>query len=180
MYIVGTVSDASKSEVFIEISINYAIIVPSKGSINFRNYTQKKADDVLYFGGHLGSLFTASSAGVYKTPASYQVRIASAVFDPSNSGLRAYGVKDVAGNSTNTDTVYAATHGQGVIKSTDGGQTWDRASEGVANWADVVAVHPGNAKIAYFAGGSIPAEFPPPSYGLYRTEDGIIWEQCDA
>ena len=48
MYIVGTVSDASKSEVFIEISINYAIIVPSKGSINFRNYTQKKADDVLH------------------------------------------------------------------------------------------------------------------------------------
>lgn len=138
------------------------------------------ADGKLYFGGYLGSLFTTSPAGVYKTPASYQVGIASAVFDPSNSGLRAYAVNDVAGNSTDADTIYAATHSQGIIKSTDGGQTWDRASEGVANWTDVIAVHPSNAKIAYFAGGPIPAVFPPPSYGLYRTEDGIVWEQRDA
>ena len=137
-------------------------------------------DSVLYFGSYNGSvLLTASPEGVYETPASYQVKSASVGFGAANSGLHAYSVHDVAGNSVNSNTVYAATGGQGLIKSTDGGQTWSRASEGIANWADAVAVHPNDANIAYFAGGPMPTLFFLPTYHLYRTEDGMVWEQRD-
>ena len=121
-------------------------------------------DNVLYF-----SSERSSSAGVYKTPASYQVGGAAYELAPANSGLRAYRATQVASNSADPNTIYAATRGQGVIKSTNGGQTWSQASEGVSNYANAVAVHPSDANIAYFSDGG----------RLYRTDDGNVWEQRD-
>ncbi len=128
-------------------------------------------DNVLYFASDDGRL----SAGVYKTPASYQVGAAAYEFAPANSGLHAYRANHVASNSADPNTIYAATGSQGVIRSTDGGQTWIRASEGVSAWADAVAVHPDNANIAYFGGRDIFW-----MRRVWRTDDGgIIWEQRD-
>jgi photosystem II stability/assembly factor-like uncharacterized protein len=129
-------------------------------------------DSVVYFG---SDDLDIVSEGVCRTPASYHVGAASLELGLANSNLRAYRVNSVAGLS---DTVYAATRGQGVIKSTDGGQTWSRASEGLATWADVVAVHPSDGDIAYFVGGRI-SPFGIFPYQLYRTEDGVVWEQRD-
>jgi photosystem II stability/assembly factor-like uncharacterized protein len=137
-------------------------------------------DNILYFGSYLGTVYrTTSPEGVYRTSANPQVRVASIEFGTANNGLHAYRASDVAGSAMNPNIIYAATHGQGLIKSTDGGETWRRASEGIANWADAVALDPSNTHIAYFAGGSMESDSSLYSYSIYRTEDGIVWEQRD-
>ena len=125
-------------------------------------------DNVVYF----SSTDTDPAVGVYKTPPSYEVGAAVYEFEAANSELRAYQINDVASNGAQPGTVYAGTAGQGVIKSTDRGQSWSRVSTGLPEWATTVAIHPSDANIAYFAGcvGS-------GSCSIYRTDDGgNVWE----
>ncbi len=143
---------------------------PGQKSINSL-VVDPNSDSVLYF----ASIADSSSAGVYKTPAGYQVGISSYEFVAANTNLRAYPVNNIAALS---NTVYAATgssvggpaNGQGLIKSTNSGQSWSRASSGVADYAGAVAIHPSNPNIAYFGGQ--PFFFPP---DVWRTTDGNIW-----
>jgi photosystem II stability/assembly factor-like uncharacterized protein len=105
---------------------------------------------------------------VYKTPASYEVGAAVYEFEAANSELRAYQINDVASNGVQPGTVYAGTAGQGVIKSTDHGQSWSWISSGLPGWATAVAIHPSDANTAYFAAcGGISGPCP-----VYRTDDG--------
>ena len=125
-------------------------------------------DNAVYF----SSSDTDPAVGVYKTPPSYEVGAAVYEFAATNDELRAYHINDVASNGAQPGTVYAATLGQGLIKSTDHGQGWSWISNGLPDWADAVAVHPTDANIAYFAACE--------GFGLctvYRTDDGgNVWE----
>jgi photosystem II stability/assembly factor-like uncharacterized protein len=78
----------------------------------------------------------------------------------------------VASNGAQPGTVYAGTAGQGVIKSTDHGQSWSWISSGLPGLVPAVGIHPSDANIAYFAGC--------PEFDvcrIYRTDDGgNVWE----
>ena len=60
--------------------------------------------------------------------------------------------------------IYAGTIGQSVWRSPDGGDTWQRATQGMFIEANIraIAISPSNAEVLY-AGTED---------GLYRTEDG--------
>jgi photosystem II stability/assembly factor-like uncharacterized protein len=108
------------------------------------------------------------SRGVYRTPSGAGVSAAAYSFQPVNQDLHAYGVLDIAGNTTNPSVIYAATYDQGVLKSSDGGSSWSRVSEGVKHIASGLAVHPGDANIVYF--GTSALLIPGPI--VYRSTDG--------
>jgi photosystem II stability/assembly factor-like uncharacterized protein len=61
--------------------------------------------------------------------------------------------------------VYAATGNHGLLKTTDGGQSWMAIYQGLPGspWALSVALHPADASIVYAGLGMA---------GLYRSEDG--------
>lgn len=65
---------------------------------------------------------------------------------------------------TTKPTIYTGTVGQSVWRSRDGGESWDRATQGMFSEADIraLAVSPDNAAVL-LAGTEA---------GLYRTEDG--------
>lgn len=109
------------------------------------------------------------SRGVYRTPAGAGVSAAAYSFQSSNSGLHAYGVLDVAGSRTAPAVIYAATYDQGVIKSSDGGGSWKRVSEGVKHIAVAVAVHPGDSNIVYFGTSAL---LPLNSPMIFRSTNG--------
>ena len=69
--------------------------------------------------------------------------------------------------------VYLGTIGQGIWKSTDGGDTWNRQANGLFAEADIraIAVRPDNTNIL-FAGTE---------KGLYRSDSaGQSWYQVDS
>ncbi|MBN1991819.1 MAG: hypothetical protein JW953_03890 [Anaerolineae bacterium] len=143
---------------------------PSQKSINHLT-VDPNSDSVLYF----ASIANDNSAGVYKTPASYQVGATAFEFVAANTDLRAYPVNGIAALN---NTVYAATgasdglliSGQGLIQSANSGQSWSRSSSGESNYAGAVAIHPTNPNIAYFGGLS--------SLGVpdvWRTTDSNLW-----
>ena len=126
------------------------------------------ADNVRYF----SSADTDPAVGVYKTPASYEVGAAVYEFEPANDGLRAYQINDVASNGVQPGTVYAGTGWQGLMKSTDHGQSWGWLSSGLPGWVPAVAIHPSDANIAYFAGCQVSG-----FCSIYRTDDGgNVWD----
>jgi len=123
------------------------------------------SESVLYFGS-----YDSWSAGVYKTPAAYQVSAATHQFAPANRGLRGYLVADLAALS---NTIYAASHGQGVLVSSDAGQSWSATGQDLPNqWVDAVAVHPANPNLAYLAGAPDGNRVEV----LRTTDGGQIWE----
>jgi len=150
---------------------SWAFIGQTAGAQNISAIAVDANDDnVLFF----SSADTDPAVGVYKTPPSYEVGAAVYEFEPANRELRTYQINDVASNGAQPGTVYAGTAGQGVMKSTDHGQSWGRVSTGLPGWATAVAIHPSDADIAYFAacsGISGPCT-------VYRTDDGgNVWEQ---
>ena len=74
---------------------------------------------------------------------------------------------------TTKPTIYTGTVGQSVWRSRDGGESWDRATQGMFSEADIraLAVSPDNAAVL-LAGTEA---------GLYRTEDGgDTWAAVDS
>ncbi len=148
---------------------SWAFIGQTAGGQNISSMAVDPNDDnILYF----SSADTDPAVGVYKTPPSYEVGAAVYEFEAANDELRAYQINDMAGNGAQPGTVYAGTAGQGVIRSTDHGQSWSWISNGLPGWATAVAIHPSDANTAYFAA----CEF----FGfcsIYRTDDGgNVWE----
>lgn len=83
-------------------------------------------------------------------------------------------INDLAIDPNNPERLYAATHGGGVWRSTDGAKTWQLAGTMLADWVvRWVAVHPTTG--AVYAG--IDGE---PNGGVARSKDGgATWEWMD-
>ena len=84
---------------------------------------------------------------------------------------------------TNPDTLYASTGifdreayneiGVGVLKSTDGGETWRQINNGIDNlFIGFLEMHPTNPQILFAAAGMVVAEREGNFGGVYRTTDG--------
>ncbi len=91
---------------------------------------------------------------------------------------------------SNPDIVWAGTQAmRGIYKSVDGGETWSKKDNGIAEWNDITirgfGVHPQNSDIV-FAGAEIETElfgsmFTKVKGKIYKTEDGgeswhCVWE----
>lgn len=77
-------------------------------------------------------------------------------------------------------TLYVAVFGDGVYRSTDGGRTWNRASEGLGAETNrhvySVRLHPDGTLFCSITGRRTGRDFATPS-GLYRSRDGALsWE----
>ncbi len=91
--------------------------------------------------------------------------------------LPTLGVSSIAVDYNNPDIIYMGTgdrdagdaSGIGVLKSIDGGQTWETANAGISNLTiSRMIMHPGNTSILYIA----------TSGGIYKTTDaGQNWTQ---
>src|SRR5215831_17292418 len=74
---------------------------------------------------------------------------------------------------TQNATICVGTLGQGIWRSSDGGDTWLRVRHGLYSECAVraLAVHPSDARIMYCGADS----------GIYRSEDkGEHWEHLDS
>ena len=74
---------------------------------------------------------------------------------------------------TKQATICVGTLGQGIWRSSDGGDTWLRVRHGLYSESAVraLAVHPSDARIMYCGADS----------GIYRSEDkGERWERLDS
>ena len=74
---------------------------------------------------------------------------------------------------TKQATICVGTLGQGIWRSSDGGDTWLRVRHGIYSESAVraLAVHPSDARIMYCGADS----------GIYRSEDkGEHWEHLDS
>lgn len=82
----------------------------------------------------------------------------------SNSGE----VRDLVQHATTVNTLFAATQGGGVYKSTDGGSSWTRLTGLIEPYVWRLAGDPGNGQVLYAA----------TNRGLFKTTDGgTSWSQ---
>lgn len=90
---------------------------------------------------------------------------------------------------TNPDIIYASTGifdreayndiGVGVLKSTDGGNTWKQINNGITNlFVGFLEIHPRNPRILFAAAGMNVLSYAGHKGGIYRTIDGgEHWKQ---
>ena len=78
-------------------------------------------------------------------------------------------VRALAIDPQNSSTVYVASQGAGIFKSTDGGASWSSANSGLTTtYFDVLAIDPQNPSTLYAGGDGI---------GLFfkSTDGGTSW-----
>ena len=96
-------------------------------------------------------------------------------------------IGDITFDPSNPNTIYVGTGdpnisgnfivGDGVYRSTDGGDSWENIGWGGLNIISQIRVHPTNSNIIYAAAMGVPFERDD-ARGLYRTTDGgENWEQ---
>ncbi|MBL8152306.1 MAG: hypothetical protein JNN15_20465, partial [Blastocatellia bacterium] len=74
---------------------------------------------------------------------------------------------------TSPDTVYVATKGNGLYKTTNGAESWVRVAakspseEEACTYVNVISIDPANTNIIYIAGANISN-----TYGIFKSEDG--------
>ena len=109
-----------------------------------------------------GSVFAATSRGVYKTPPG------SVAWSDVSRGLVATFVRSVAIDAADVETLYAATFSSGLFRSTDGGDGWTRLETGASDFnLSGVATHPSIPGLVYAL------EFP---QSVFRSADhGANW-----
>ncbi len=124
--------------------------------------------NTLYFGTPAGGIWKTTNSGTNWTPLS--------------DNLPQIGVSGIAVDFSNSNTIYIATgdkdagdtYSIGVLKSTDGGLTWNTTGLSFANTttrAGDLIMHPTNNQILWCA----------TSVGLFRTTDGgTIWTMVQA
>lgn len=122
---------------------------------------------IVYAGSASGGVFKSTDGGDTWTPMSDRLptlAIGHMALDPSNPDHIYIGTGE---GSFNWDKVY----GDGVYKSTDGGQSWENIMKDVIRDYDLavnhVEIHPRNPDLIYAA-----ATFGGGTGGLLRTEDG--------
>jgi len=89
----------------------------------------------------------------------------------NDTSIADLGFASIAVHPTDTETVYAGTHGGQIFKTTDGGRSWEERSSGLPTEYNIVralAIDPGQPETV-FAGTSM---------GMFRSLDGgASWEQ---
>ena len=122
---------------------------------------------IVYAGSASGGVFKSTNGGDTWTPMSDRLptlAVGHMALDPANPDHIYIGTGE---GSFNWDKVY----GDGVYKSTDGGQTWQNIMKDIVRDHDLavnhVEIHPENPSVIYAA-----ATFGGGSGGLLRTEDG--------
>jgi len=110
-----------------------------------------------------GSLLKADPAGLFRLPADGQAW--EAIQTPAT---RYAGLTGVAINPDDPATLYLSGSGLGVLKSTDGGQTWSEINDGlVSQDVTTLAMHSFRYATLYVWLKDI---------GIFRTEDsGVHW-----
>jgi photosystem II stability/assembly factor-like uncharacterized protein len=110
-----------------------------------------------------GGLFKADSAGLFHLPADAQAWEAIQTSAARNAGLTG-----VAINPDDPATLYVSGAGLGVLKSTDGGQSWSEINDGlVSEDVTTLAMHSFRYATLYVWLKDI---------GIFRTEDsGAHW-----
>ncbi|HEX3724536.1 MAG TPA: glycosyl hydrolase, partial [Nitrolancea sp.] len=127
-----------------------------------------------YFGGCAGGVWKTTDGGTYWE------NISDGFFKTSAVGCLAVSTSDpnvIYAGMGETAIRGNVSHGDGVYKSTDGGQTWSNV--GLSNTRAIakVRVHPHNPDLVYVAAlGHVWG--PNPERGVYRSKDGgKNWEQ---
>jgi photosystem II stability/assembly factor-like uncharacterized protein len=74
---------------------------------------------------------------------------------PINNGLYGGSVNSLAIDPKNTQVIYAGTNGDGIFKSTDGGNSWNKINTGLTDThIRSLAIDPTNTQIIYAGTGS--------------------------
>lgn len=128
-------------------------------------YVDPNNSSIIYVGTPAGGIWKSTNAGTSWTPLSDdlpQIGVSGIVTDPANSNT----VYIVTGDKDAGDT-----YSIGVLKSTDGGATWNTTGLSFANTstrASDIFIHPTNSNILWVA----------TSVGVYKTSDaGATWTQ---
>jgi photosystem II stability/assembly factor-like uncharacterized protein len=163
-----------------------AVSVERLSALEFRNIGPHRGGRVVAVAGDphdpMTFYFGACAGGVWKTTdgGTYWQNVSDGFFNTAAVGA-------IAVADSDRNVVYAGmgeccirgdvSHGDGVYRSTDGGQTW--AHLGLADTRHIarVRVHPQNPDLVYVAAlGHIFG--PHPDRGVYRSKDGgTSWEQ---
>jgi photosystem II stability/assembly factor-like uncharacterized protein len=121
---------------------------------NVYSITQCTVDpNVLYCGTEPGEIYKSTDGGN--------------TWQPSSLGYFFNGVEAIAVDPQNPDVVYAA-NGYNLMKSDDGGDTWNSVLYEVSLWPHEILVHPTENNIVLVAAES----------GVFRSEDsGATWTE---
>ncbi len=129
--------------------------------------------NIIYTGCSSGGIFKTTNGGTTWTPiadAMPQTAISDITIDPQNS--------NTIWVATGDHNISGLPHiGDGVYKSTDGGQTWNQMGLQAECIISRILVHPTNSNIAYAAAMGKPFVMNN-NRGLYKTTDGgQTWNQ---
>ncbi|MBI1774887.1 MAG: hypothetical protein HYR63_06020 [Proteobacteria bacterium] len=101
------------------------------------------------------------------------------IIDPTNSNVlyASTGIFDREANNSNCAVAGGAAGGVGVLKSTDGGQTWNAINTGITDlYVGFLRMHPTNSQILFAAAGnnacSAPSTTGDGEGGVFRTTNG--------
>ncbi|MBI1267830.1 MAG: T9SS type A sorting domain-containing protein [Cryomorphaceae bacterium] len=130
-------------------------------------------EEVIFVGASSGGIFKSDDNGQNWIPIAdsfEHLAIADIVFAPSNANVLYVGTGD--------PNISGTPHpGNGVYKSTDGGETWTNIGLSEGSIVSKIVVHPSNPDIVYVGMMGLPFERNN-DRGLYKTTDGgDTWEQ---
>jgi photosystem II stability/assembly factor-like uncharacterized protein len=129
--------------------------------------------NVIFAGCPGGGLFRSTDAGVTWNPifdSQAFLSIACIAFDPVNPNIMYVGTGD-------PDTPFTVLVGNGIYKSTDGGNTWTNLGLGQMGIISKILIDPGNSNIIYAAAMGTPM-VRDLNRGIYKsTNGGTNWNQ---
>ena len=149
-------------------SMTWRCIGPPRGGRVVAVAGDPKRPNLFYFGAVAGGVWKTTDAGVTWT------NISDGYFKSASVGAIAVADADpnviyvgMGETTIRTDV----SHGDGVYKSTDGGQSWQHLGLAATRHIGKIRIHPQNPDIAYVA--ALGHAFGPnPERGVYRTQDG--------
>ncbi|MCL4862574.1 MAG: glycoside hydrolase [Caldilineaceae bacterium] len=149
-------------------SMTWRCIGPPRGGRVVAVAGDPHRPNVFYFGAVAGGVWKTTDAGVTWT------NISDGYFKSASVGAIAVADADpnviyvgMGETTIRTDV----SHGDGVYKSTDGGQSWQHLGLAETRHIGKIRIHPQNPDIAYVA--ALGHAFGPnPERGVYRTKDG--------
>lgn len=153
--------------------IRYRCIGPTRGGRVVAVAADPSNPSVFYFGGVAGGIWKSDDAG------QYWENISDGQLNTGSIGALAVAPSDAnviyAGTGEATIRIDVS-HGDGVYKSTDGGNNWQHLGLEQTRHIARIAVHPENPDIVYIAALGH-ASKDNPERGLYRSTDGgANWE----
>lgn len=143
----------------------------SYGNISSRIVTVKfdpVNPNIIYIGAAYGGVWKSTNAGLnWVAKSDYEISLSSGALaiDPTNTNIIYYGT----GEATYSGASY---YGRGLLKSTDGGDTWVNIRAGFTTdtYFSRLVIKPGNPNVLFAAVGT---------YGLYKsTNAGMNWSQA--